>query len=268
VRKTGLACAVVMLVGVSTAVALAQVSGSAPTVAVTASATAIALQPGGPVAPGPTRFAFTRAGKGDVDVSVATLRAGVTVDELRQTLSRSPEAALGLVFIEAGFSLSDTAPSGAVTVTLRPNVTYVAVSTQGSKFGLATFTTTDTANGAQAPAPDATIRMVDYGFRGSATLPRRGVIRVQNRGAAYHFALAFPLRSGVSSKRAGAALRAGSEKAIRRIVAGEPVTVQDLISPGSSNDNEVRFRRAGRYAFVCFFGEHNRLGMYRVFSVR
>jgi hypothetical protein len=41
-----------------------------------------------------------------------------------------------------------------------------------------------------------------------------------------------------------------------------------LISQGTTNDNKVQFARKGRYAMVCFFGEHNRLGMYRVYKVR
>jgi hypothetical protein len=52
------------------------------------------------------------------------------------------------------------------------------------------------------------------------------------------------------------------------VVAGEPVDVQGLISQGSTNDNEVSFGRRGRYAMVCFFSEHNRLGMFRVYRVR
>jgi hypothetical protein len=30
----------------------------------------------------------------------------------------------------------------------------------------------------------------------------------------------------------------------------------------------VSFGRRGRYAMVCFFAEHNRLGMYRIYRVR
>ena len=82
--------------------------------------------------------------------------------------------------------------------------------------------------------------MVDYGFRGPSALPRNGSIRVANRGTALHFAQAFPLRPGVSDKRIGGALRDGDDKAIGRLVAGAPVTVQDLISPGSTNDNRVQ----------------------------
>jgi hypothetical protein len=110
--------------------------------------------------------------------------------------------------------------------------------------------------------------MFDYGFRGPRTLPRNGLIRVSNVGAAFHFAIGFPLRPGTKTRQVGQAFRGGSNRALGRIVAGPPVSLQSLISPGSTNDNQVRFPRRGRYAFVCFFGEHNRLGMYKVFRVR
>ena len=251
-----LACGALVLLGFSGALATAQTS--VPTVAVTGGKSSITLTPSGPIAAGPTRFTYS--GKGEFDL--VTLRAGVTVDQLRQTLSRSEEAALGLVFLEAVAE-----PGRAVTVDLRPNTTYVAASIAGRSAGLTSFTT-GSDNGAQTPRPDARIRMVDYGFKGPKTLPRNGRIRVQNLGSTFHFALAFPLRPGVGGKQVGRAFRGDSEKALRRIVAGEPVTVQGLISQGTTNDNEVRFQRKGRYAMVCFFGGHNRLGMYRVYKVR
>jgi hypothetical protein len=265
-RLVKLGWVMVMLFAVLAAVGTAQTA--VPTVAVSAGKSAITATPGGPIAPGPTRFTFTRNGSGDVDGYLATLRAGVTTDELRQSLAKQSEEALGLVFLEASVSLSDQAQSRALTVTLRPNVTYVLVSSSGRSFGLTTLATTGTDSGAQAPAPDARIRMVDYGFRGPGTLPRQGVIRVENRGAAYHFALAFPLRQRAKAKRVKSALRTGNEKALERVVAGAPITVQNLISPGSANDDEIRFARRGRYAFVCFFGAHNALGMYKIFRVR
>jgi hypothetical protein len=256
VRKLRLAFGAILLLGVPVTLAAAQ--SSVPTVAVTAANGNITLEPSGPIAGGPTRFTFS--GRGELDL--ATLRAGVTVDQLRQTLSRNEEAALRQVFLEA-----TVLPDRPVTVDLRPNTTYVAAAIAGRSQAITTFTTGGP-SGARAPAPDARIRMVDYGFRGPKTLPRNGRIRVQNDGTTFHFALAFPLRPGVSGRQVGRAFRGTNEKAIRRIVAGEPVDVQGLISQGSASDNEVRFARRGRYAMVCFFGEHNRLGMYRVYRVR
>jgi hypothetical protein len=260
-----LACGAIAIVAVLVAAAPAQTP--VPTVAVNASGSAITVTPAGQLAAGPTRFQFTRSGSRDVEAFLVTLRAGVTVDQLRQALSRNPDAALGLVFLEGGASLSGPTTSRAVTIDLRPGVTYHAVTFAGRNNAVTSFTT-GAASGARAPAPDATIRMVDYAFRGPSRLPRNGRIRVANDGAAFHFALAFPVRPSVSARRVRRALRSGGDRAIGRVVAGPPFEVQSLISPTTVNDNEIRFQRRGRYAFVCFFGSHNRLGMYRIFNVR
>ncbi|HZC14069.1 MAG TPA: hypothetical protein VE270_08620 [Thermoleophilaceae bacterium] len=258
-----LGVAIVVLVGVLATAATAQ--APVPTVAVAAGPGSISVTPSGPIAAGPTRFSFRRSGRGEIEAYLATLRAGVTVDDLREALGRGPDAALGLVFLEAGATPSD--PPRSVTVDLRPNTTYVAISIAGRRSDLTSFTT-GAPSGAVAPAPDARVRMFDYGFRGPRTLPRSGLIRVQNQGAAFHFALGFPLRPGVDNRQVGRAFRRGSDRLLGRIVAGPPFSLQSLISPGTTNDNAVRFPRRGRYAFVCFFGEHNRLGMYKVFRVR
>jgi hypothetical protein len=245
----------VLLLGVPVTLAAAQ--SSVPTVAVSVSGSNVVLDPSGPIGAGPTRFTF----EGRNEFNLATLRAGVSVDQLRQSLSNPRSVkALGQVFLEA-----TAAPGKAVTVDLRPNTTYVAVA--GRRQALTTFTTGGP-NGASAPRPDARIRMVDYGFRGPKTLPRSGRIRVENAGTTLHFAIAFPLRRGVTGRQVNRAFRGTNERALGRVVAGEPVDVQGLISQGSTNDNEVSFGRRGRYAMVCFFSEHNRLGMFRVYRVR
>ena len=255
-RKLRLALGAILLLGVPAALAGAQTS--VPTVAVTAAGGNVTLEPSGPIAAGPTRFTYSGRG----ELSLATLRAGVSVDQLRRTLSRSQVAALGQVFLEAA-----VLPSRAVTVDLRPNTTYVAAATAGRSPAVTTFTT-GAESGARAPTPDARIRMVDYAFRGPNTLPRNGSIRVDNDGTTLHFAIAFPLRPGVSGRQVRRAFRGTNERALGRVVAGEPIDVQGLISQGSTNDNQVRFPRRGRYGMVCFFSEHNRLGMYRIYRVR
>jgi hypothetical protein len=256
VRKLKLAVGAILVLGVPVTLAAAQTS--VPTVAVSAANGNITLEPSGPIGAGPTRFTFS----GEGELTLATLRAGVTVDDLRRTLSRNEEDALRQVFLEAA-----VAQGRPVTVRLRPNTTYVAAVIAGRSQAITTFTTGGP-TGVRTPTPDARIGMVDYGFRGRKTLPRDGRIRVENRGTTFHFALAFPLRRDVGARRVRRALRSGNDRAIGRVVGGEPVEVQGLISQGSTNDNEVRFARRGRYAMVCFFGEHNRLGMYRIYRVR
>jgi len=257
VRRVKLFIGAVLLLGIPVTLAAAQ--SSVPTVGVSVSGSNVVLDPAGPIGAGPTRFTFEGRG----EFNLATLRAGVSLDQLRESLSdpRSVKA-LGDVFLEAS-----AAPGKAISVDLRPNTTYVAAVIANRRQAFTTFTT-GAPNGASAPRPDARIRMVDYGFRGKKTLPRNGRIRVENAGTTLHFAIAFPLRRDVNRRQVNRALRGTNERALERVVAGAPVDVQGLISQGSTNDNEVSFDRPGRYAMVCFFSEHNKLGMFRVYRVR
>jgi hypothetical protein len=276
-RATSVTSGALALGAVVTAVAVAQ--QPVPTVAVTASPTTVAL-PAGPLPAGPTRFEVARQGNRDVGVYFFLLNAGVSLEEFQASLRRDDrtggDSTLGLVSIQASISVSRSEPRHAATFTLKPGLTYGVLSEADEEGGrgprqrgLTTFTTSGQANGATAPAPEATVRMVGLRFRGARTLPRRGVVRVENGDGVPHFAIAFPLRGRVTARQFGRAIRSDSERAFGRVVAGAPYGLQGIISGGNTaNDQEVRFQRAGRYGLVCFFGEHHRLGMYRVVRVR
>jgi hypothetical protein len=265
----------IVAVGVGAAIAVAQ--QPVPTVAVSASPTAVAVQAAGSLAAGPTRFEITRQGDKDVGVYFALLNQGVSLPELQAAIvrdGRNGESALGMVWIQASVSVTASEPRHGLTFNLRPGLTYVVLAEEDAERGtpqrsFTTFTTSGEANGATAPTPAATVRMQGLRFRGSSKLPRQGVVRVENRDGVPHFAIAFPLRKGVTARRFGRVLRSNSERAFGRVVAGPPYGLQNIISGGNiANDQEVRFPKAGRYALVCFFNGHDVLGMYRVVTVR
>jgi hypothetical protein len=101
--KAGAALASALAVaGVVAAIAAAQ--QPVPTVAVTASPTAVSAQATGAIAAGPTRFTITRArARRGLSVYFALLNPGVSVDELQRTLERDDRTrgsqSLGLVSI-------------------------------------------------------------------------------------------------------------------------------------------------------------------------
>jgi hypothetical protein len=267
------------LLGAGAAVATGQGAGAPPVVPLTASPNSAAVQAPGPLAAGPTTFRITRAAsQRGLSVYFAVLIAGATVPELQAALAADDrsgnDSSLGLVSVQASVVLEGSATTRDVTFTLKPGLQYVVVTEPETdngpppSRGLTTFTTSGASNGAVAPAPDATVRMVGLRFRGNPTLPRNGTIRVQNTSSVPHIAIAFPLRRGVGTAGVGRAIRAGSERAFGRIVAGAPVTVSSIISGNAADDQQVSFTRAGRYALICFVGEHQRLGMYRVVTVR
>jgi hypothetical protein len=77
------------------------------------------------------------------------------------------------------------------------------------------------------------------------------------------------LRRGVSNKRLGRALMRPGGRAFSRMIVGTPYALQSVLSGGNiTNDVEVAFPRPGRYGLVCFIGEHHRLGMHRIVTVR
>jgi hypothetical protein len=266
----------IVVLGVAAGMAIAQ--QPVPTVTVNATPTAVSVGAPGPLPAGPTRFDFVRpSGSKDMSVYVALLVPGVSLEQLRQTLARDDrtngEASMGLVSIQASVSLSGSETHRAVTFNVKPGLTYVVAAERDVESGprpraFTTFTSSGDANGATPPAPAATIRMRGLRFKGAAVLPRNGVVRIKNEDGGAHFALAFPLRKGTTRAQLGRALR-GSQRAFGRILAGEPYSVQNLLSGGdTSNDQEVRFPKKGRYGLVCFIHEHDRLGMYRVVSVQ
>ena len=268
------------IIAVTGLVAMAMAQTTVPVVAVTASPTSVAAQVPGPVAAGPTTLQISRtASRTGLSVYIATLNAGVTLPDLQAALRRDDRtpnggSSLGLATVHASVTFEGSQTRRNVTLTLRPGLTYLMISEPDAENapptrGIGSFATSADLNGATAPAPDATVRMEDLAFRGNATLPRRGTVRVQNFGAGPHIAIAFPLRSGVTSAQVGRALRSSSDAAIGRIVGGQPTALQTILSGGGNfDDQQVSFARAGRYALVCFINEHNRLGMYRVVTVR
>ena len=239
---------------------LAAAQSSVPTVAVSVSGSNVVLDPSGPIGAGPTRF----TNDARAEFNLFTLRAGVTIDELRQSLSNPRSVkALGQVFLEA-----TAAPGKPVTVDLRPNTTYVAAVVAGRRSALTTFTT-GAPNGAQRT--DARTRASGWSTTASAgRRPCPAMAASVLRTPARHSTSRSHSRCDRTcpTGRSAVPSAARTSEALGRVVAGEPVDVQGLISPGSTNDNEVSFPRRGRYAMVCFFSEHNRLGMYRVYRVR
>jgi plastocyanin len=258
--------------------ALAPAQQPVPAIAVNANPAAATVNVAGPVAAGPTRVNFVRpaGNKKDLSAYVVLLVPGVSVEQLLSTLAREDrsegESSLGLVSIQASVSLGAGDAERAVTFTVKPGLSYVVVVEQDADSGprlrsATTFTSSGAANGATAPAPAATYRMQGLRFRGPSTLKQTSTVRFENHDGVAHFAFAFPLRPGTSTSQLARGLK--SERAFGKIVAGAPYSAQNVLSGGdTSNDQELRFPKKGRYGFVCFIDGHERLGMYKVVTIR
>jgi hypothetical protein len=267
---------VLAALGISAAIGSAQ--GAAPTIDVSVAPRAVTFNTQG-IAAGPTRFVFRNTNRrGPAEISMISLRPGVTVQRLRQALrSRNvtPAALKRIVIFEAGGFVG---PRGSYTTTvdLKPNTTYV-VANIGRNPATSPMTAFNVGSPGTAvrPTPDAVVGLYDFAFAMRPTLPRRGVVRFENRGERIHIAVAFRLRRGASRAAAVRALVRNQERKLGRLtVERDTIEPQGIVSGGAVNDVEVDFRKPGNWVFACFMedGEggavHNTLGMVKAFSVR
>ena len=161
----------------------------------------------------------------------------------------------------------------AVTAEIQAGRSYLLINDAGKEnpadWIITPLATGGAPTGATAPVPDAVVTMRDVRFLGARTLPRNGTIRVRNIGWSPHFAIAAPLRKGARRGAVGRALAGNRERALGRLLNfRNTVEVTNILTRGSSADNDVTFRKRGRYVLVCFFENHNAQGMYRFVRVR
>ena len=276
-QKPLLAAACVAALGAGATAVIAQ--EAPPTVTVGLGKTQVSVQGADGLKGGPTRFVFTNPDKLKENFGgVFALKSGASIDDFKRAVAtKGQNGAWGVATLEASASFQGASTSRAMTADLQPGANYVAFQGAGEdpkKWVYTPLTVAAQRNGATMAKPAATVDMDDFVFRGSTTLPRKGKVRFRNVGAAPHFAVAFPLKKGASTKAAARALRTNNDKALQRLLGGAPSEPQGIVSPGSVNDSEVSFAKAGRYMLVCFFSTrettrgHNQIGMYRAVQVR
>ena len=273
-----LSCAMVVA-----AVTAAVVAGQEParTITITLKNRSVSVAGAENLPAGATRIQFRSLRREETEGVLIALRPGRTVQDLRRAAARSrrgpgPLKAVATIEASAAPRRGDTSTT---TIELRPGATYVAgyIPDNPKDTPLEAFTVGTSASGASRPVPDATVGLYDYAYGMPATLPRRGVVRFENRGDRLHMAVADPLRRGTSRAAAvQALLRNRQRRFFGRLVNQRRAT--EPLGPVSSrtvNDVEVDFGRRGNWVFVCFIGDgergnpsHFTLGMVKAFTVR
>jgi hypothetical protein len=147
---------------------------------------------------------------------------------------------------------------------------YVALLNEGEKPPTihSSFTVTASASPVPLPTPQATIRAIEFGFRGPATLHVGELVRFENEGFLVHMNFAFPVKSKKAAKKVVGALRSGREKGLEKLVAGPPIGFTGPISSGAYQQQTIT-AKPGWYVEVCFMETqdkrpHTRLGMERI----
>jgi hypothetical protein len=279
-RRIALATSFLLVAAATVAAAAVSAQEAPRTVVITVGPRSVSVEGADGLPAGPTRVEIRQAGRRQVEGVLVALKPGRTLADLRRALpraARGPAPLKPIITFEAG---SAPAPgrSYATTIDLRPGTTYVVANIpdrmRDTRF--AQFTTATTPTTATRPAPVATVGVYDYAYGMPSTLPRRGVVRFENRGERLHIAVAFPLRRGVTGTAVTRSLLRGQERRFDRQVIGrlayEPLGV---VGAGTVNDVEVDFRRRGNWVFVCFISDgeagnpaHFSIGMVKAFRVR
>ncbi len=163
--------------------------------------------------------------------------------------------------------------TSAVQTTLLPG-NYVAIDTTNNnpaKQPTTTFTITPAATPATLPTPNATVRAIDFRFRGPGTLHDGQIVRFQNDGDLVHMIIGIRARNLRSARQIVRLLLAGRDNRAQRLATG----FFGFAGPLSSNQGQQMTLsvRAGTWVLACFMDaqdgrEHTQLGMERVITIR
>jgi hypothetical protein len=121
------------------------------------------------------------------------------------------------------------------------------------------------------PTPDATIRSIEFGFRGPSTLHEGELVRFENEGFLVHMDLAAPVKNLKAAKEAVKDLQTGQEKALRHLIIGPPAGFAGPLSHEAFQQETIT-AKPGIYVEVCFMETqdgrpHTRLGMERIIKI-
>jgi hypothetical protein len=259
--------------GATGIVAAANAQDAPAAVEITASPKSATVKGAEALKAGPTKFLVKATGKAELGLIVFKLKPGVTRDQIREATPKieNPSDAdrygsfVASTFVPGGRSYS-------TTVNLAP-AEYAVIDFSKEKAAFrTTFTVGQEQSNAVAPTPVAKIEMDDYKFNGPSTLPRTGVVQVDNTGKKLHHTLVFPLANRKTGRRILANLRKGKEPS-EKSFAGPPSALVEIVSPGTSNAVDAKLRR-GTNLLVCFVSDgprkppHAALGMAKLVTVR
>ncbi len=272
----------VAVVGVCVALALgvfgasaAQAATTLPTVTATVSASSTAVS--GALQAGAVNIATTASGGKEPTLVLFLVKPGVSLAEFyafldSNKLAADPNAAAkygSLVFdVEAGKGK----PTEAQTI-LAPGQ-YVALNAEGEKPSVwprSSFAVAASASPAALPAAQATVKTIDFGFRGPSVLKVGQLVRFENEGYLVHMDIAFPVKSKKGAKLVMKGLATGREKGLGKFAAGPPVAFSGPISTGAFQQ-ELITAKPGWYVQACFMPTqdgrpHTLIGMERVIKI-
>src|ERR1700722_9388955 len=271
----------VALIASSTLLALAgtlfaSVSAQATTLpALTLSITSSSITVGGATQSGAVNVVSTATGVKEANAILFQLRPGVTVAEVEAALKngagKDPNKVTkyGSIVFDAEVS---PGKANEAQMELEPGE-YVALAGEGE--GSPKFTDalagTAAASPATPPPPEATIRSIEFDFRGPTTLHDGELVRFEDEGYLVHMDIAFPAKSKQDAKLIVKGLLTGKEKGLEKLVSAEPFSFTGPVSHEAFQQETIT-AKPGWYVQACFMATqegvpHTRLGMERIIKI-
>jgi hypothetical protein len=132
------------------------------------------------------------------------------------------------------------------------------------------FTVTAAPAPAALPTPAATIRSIEFGFKGPSTLHDGELVRFENEGFLVHMDVALRVKNEKSAKKVVKLMLAGKEKQAEKLAIGG-VGLAGPLSTGASQQ-EIITAKPGVYVEACFMDtqdgrSHTQLGMERIIHI-
>jgi hypothetical protein len=231
----------------------------------------------GPLESGGVNVAVTDTGVKEGAVVLALLKPGVSLAEA-ETFQKEKKAKHDLNNVsKIGSIVADTEANPGTKSEFQTKLepgTYIVLVVQGEK-GEAALRASFNVTAAKAPtvlpAPQATIRAIDFAFRGPRTLHDGELVGFENEGFLVHMDIAFPVKNSKAAKKAVKLLLAGREKGLEKLFAGPPVTFTGPVSSGAYQQDTIT-AKPGIYVEACFMNaqdgrEHTKLGMERIIKI-
>jgi uncharacterized cupredoxin-like copper-binding protein len=259
-------------VGATIAVGSAAASSTLPnlSIAITPSSATV----GGAHESGAVNVVSSDTGVKEAAVIVFLLKPGVSVAEAEkfsaEKKTKDPNAASKIGSIVFDTEVNPGQNSEAQTY-LQPGQYVVLVAAGESEAQLRTSFTVGAAKApATLPTPQATIRSIEFGFRGPSTLHDGELVRFENEGYLVHMDVGIQVKNAKTAKQVVKLLLAGKEKQASKLVIGATTFAGPLSH--EAFQQETITAKPGIYVQVCFMDtqdgrSHTQLGMERIIHI-
>ena len=266
-RSLAVACLPLLaVVSVSTAQA-----ASPPTLSLTLTKSSITVS--GSTQSGAVNVVSHASGLKEPSAVLFLMKPGITAAEIETALKGSGSdlnktAKYGSIVFDA-----EVPPQGSEAQTeLQPGQYLALLPAEGKGPSAHTIFTVAASKAPIAlPAPQATIRSIEFGFRGPSTLHDGEIVRFENEGFLVHMDVAFPAKSRAAATKVLAALKSGREKGLEKFAAGAPFEFQGPASHEAFQQVTIT-AKPGWYVQACFMNtqdgrSHTLLGMERIIKI-